>query len=71
MNKFEQVPSVGHQMSLAGGPMSHGGIPCLGERIRALYSEVECIMGNGDMGTPCEQTDTTENITFPQIRWRW
>ena len=24
-------------------------------------------MGNGHMGLPCEQTDMTENITFPQL----
>ena len=31
-------------------------------------------MGNGHMGTPCEQTDRQtdmiENITFQQFRWR-
>ena len=39
-----------------------------------MYREFQCIMVNGNMGTPalfpCEQTDTTENITFPQLRWR-
>ena len=35
-----------------------GGRGCMG----SLYSEVQCIIGNG-------QTDTTENITFPQLRW--
>ena len=31
--------------------------------------EVQCIMGNGHMGPPfpCEQTDMTKNITFPQF----
>ena len=29
MNKFEQVYSGGHQMSLAGGPRPDGGSPCL------------------------------------------
>ena len=33
----------------------------------ALYSEVQCIMGNGHMG-PYGQTDTCENITFIQFR---
>ena len=50
-----------------------GGVPCqmfwyLGEGV--LYSEVQCIMDNGHMGSPCEQTDTSGNITFPQLRWR-
>ena len=38
-----------------------------------LYSEVQYIMGNGHMGTACplsRMTDTTENITFPQLRWQ-
>ena len=33
-----------------------------------LYSEVQCIMDNGHIGTH-RQTDTTENITFPKLRW--
>ena len=94
MNKFEQVSSGGHQMSLAGGPRSDGWSPCLmsggtgpmsyvqgwgagaGGAMsdaglgRALYSKVQWIIGNGHMGTPCEQTETSENITFPQLRWR-
>ena len=36
----------------------------------ALYSELDCIMVNGHMGDPREQTDTSENITFLQVRWR-
>ena len=35
-----------------------------------LYSEVQCIMGNGHIGPPCGQTQTTENITFPRLRWQ-
>ena len=35
------------------------------DRARGLYSEVQCIMGNGDMGAR-EQTDMAENITFPR-----
>ena len=35
-----------------------------------LYGEVQCIIGNGHMGSPCGQTDTTENITFSQLRWQ-
>ena len=62
MNKFEQVSRDGLQMSLAGG---WGGSLdlCLGVRPGlgrvpwphvggGLYSEVQCIMGNGHMGTP-------------------
>ena len=50
--------------------MSGGGEePGLGE---GLYSEVQCIMGNGHMGTPLWTewwTDTYENITLLQVRW--
>ena len=35
-----------------------------------LYGEVQCIMGNGQIGTITHgQTDTTENITLPHLRW--
>ena len=27
-------------------------------------------MCNGHMGSPCEQTDTCEGITFPKLRWQ-
>ena len=39
---------------------------------KALYTEVQYIMGNGHMGSPLlnRQTDTSENITFLQIRWQ-
>ena len=70
VNNFEHIFSGGHQISLAGvgseGLMSGGlrtrGDPCLISRSReglgGLYSEVQCIMGNGEMGTQlCEQTD--------------
>ena len=59
------------QMSLAAGlgspcPMSGGG--------GKLYSEVQCIMGNGHMGILTLwtewQTDTCENITLMQFRGR-
>ena len=73
MNKFEQVSSDGHQMSQAGGRVWGGGnvwYPGWTD----LYSEVQCIMGNGHIwGAPPLtewRTDTTENITFPQHRWR-
>ena len=66
MNKFEQVSSDGHQISLAGGSrfdVQWGMV---------LYSEVQCIMGNGHMGSTANgqtdtQTDTCENITFLQL----
>ena len=63
MNKVEQVSNDGHQMSLASGVHE---VPSWGG---GLYSEFQCIMGNGHMGTPRVQTDMTENITFPQLRW--
>ena len=36
-----------------------------------LYNDFQCIMGIGHMGPPIprEQTDTSENIIFPQLRW--
>ena len=66
MNKFEQVSSDGHQMSLAGVGAGARGVPCLegawgrGQRgshvpcleRRGLYNEVHCIMGKGHMGPP-------------------
>ena len=39
---------------------------CLGEGV-SLYDEVQFVMGDGHMGPPWEQT--TEDITFPQLRW--
>ena len=56
MNKFEQVSSDGHQMSRRGCPH----VPCVEgvELGGALYIEVQCIMGNGHLGTPPpEQND--------------
>ena len=63
-----------------------GGVPCLMSRVQGagpggsmsdaggrggLYSEVQCIMGNGRMGSPLPPvnrlTDTSENIPFPQL----
>ena len=36
----------------------------------AICSEVQYILGNGHMGNPFKQmTDTSENITFLQLRW--
>ena len=51
--------------------MSKGGRARAG---RGLYSEVQCIMGNGHMGPPPQwtesRTDMSENIIFPQLRGR-
>ena len=33
-----------------------------------LYTEVQCIMGNGYMGIPCGLTDA-HDITIPQLHW--
>ena len=76
MRKFKQVLSLGHQMPLTTGLYSD--VPCpegvVREGVRArewsLYGEVNCIMCNGHIGTLCGQTGMTENITFPQLRWR-
>ena len=58
-------------MSLAGdcgGRESHASRAGGGEGWE-LYNEVQCIVGNGHVGTPCGQTDrqkhATENITLP------
>ena len=48
----------------------YGKVPCLGGgdcRDRSLHDEFQCIMGNDP---PCGQTNTTENITFPQLCWQ-
>ena len=50
------------------------GSPSVMSRVVAtgLYSEVQRIMGNGQMGTPPvdKQTHICENIIFQQLRWR-
>ena len=77
VNQFEQVSSLGHQMSLQGEPglgastgWSH--VQRGGQGWEKESSEVQCSTGNGHIGPLpfCEQTDTTENITFQQLRWR-
>ena len=60
VNKLEQVSIDGHQMSLAvvglGVPcLMSGGGPGSGGGRTGLYSEVQCIMDNGHIVTPCEQ----------------
>ena len=84
MNKFEHVSSLSHQMSLVGRGLEgflYSEIPYVeegagtgtwGEAVE-LYSEIQCFMGNGYMWPLLHvnrQTDMTENITFPQLRWR-
>ena len=106
------ISSLCHQMSLAGGVpctvrsyvqgsgVGHGSLysEVLCREGASLYSDVQCIMGNGHIDPPqnrcwylvstgeiqCimgnglmgpphwtdRQTDTTENITFPQLRCR-
>ena len=55
VNKFEQVSSGGHQMSLVGQGSGLGAtevgpqVSCWGG---GLYNEVQCIMGNGHMLPP-------------------
>ena len=44
-----------------------------GEGEGSLYGEAQCITGNGYILLPSpvdRMTDTTETITFPQLRWR-
>ena len=36
--------------------------------VGSLYSEVQCIMGNGHTGPPCKETG--DNLTLPQLRLR-
>ena len=61
-------------MSLAGGGAGGGSCTVMsyiwGLWQGALYGEVQCIMGNDQMGPPYEQTDMTENTALQQIRWR-
>ena len=53
--------SLGHQMS---GPYAEGGIgPC------SVRSNASWIMVTKDPSSVNRQTDTTENVTFLQLRW--
>ena len=59
---YSEIPCVEKGVGLGPG----------GEAVE-LYSEIQCFMGNGYMGPLLHvnrQTDMTENITFPQLRWR-
>ena len=69
---FEQVSGLGHQMSLSGTRVS-GGL-CTGARAGAEMRGFPCMARSNAswvmvIWDPPEQTDTTENITFLQIRW--
>ena len=62
VNKFQQVSSDGHQMSLTKGPGQEPRGPCT---VRSHASWILVTWG----GTLLDrQTDTTENITFLQLR---
>ena len=53
--------------SEVGSGQSHVWCVCVGGG-EAVYSEFQCIMGNGYVGTPMDRlTDTYENITFSQL----
>ena len=80
INKFEQVSSDDHKMSIvewarrSSCPTSGGGEWGWGNGDSARgspCSENQSVMGNGQMGTPLLNriTDTCENITFQQLRW--
>ena len=60
MNKFEQVSSVDHQMSVAGevGPQ----VWCQGVGLQVTYPMMHVMYLS-----PCGQADTCENITFLQL----
>ena len=69
MNKFEHVR--GREAGLGWGGSPNSEVQGLGGG--ALCGEVQCIMVSGHMGTPFPWwrdwwTDTTKNITFPQLR---
>ena len=84
VNKFEQVFSGDHHMSLAWGPhvkkfeqVSSDGhqisVGCV-SYVGGTYNEVRCIMGNIHMGDLLSwtdrQTDKIESVTLSQLRWR-
>ena len=56
-------------MSHVGGGGQADGVPYLMSRGRrcVLYIEVQGMMGNDHIGTPSEQTNAQENITFQQL----
>ena len=57
------VTSKGWCQGYPWSPMSQGQA--------GVYSKFQCIMDNGHMGPPVDRhTHMSENITFPQLRWR-
>ena len=68
MNMFKLVSSDDHQMSLAWGPCpmrSYVWGTC------TVRSNASWVMVTWDSPLPMHrQTHTSENITFPQVRWR-
>ena len=61
VNKVEQVFSDDHQMSVAGG-LGEG--VCLG----LVFAGGGTLPAPCDLPPSCGQTDTCENIAFPQLR---
>ena len=53
MNKFEQVSSLGHQMSL---PVGWGTVH------EGLYSEAQCILGNSHVARMTDKTVPSHNF---------
>ena len=73
MSMFEQVSSLGYQMSLAVDPCTGGGVRGLGPKPGGgpLYGEIQCIMGNGHMCLPLRTDRQTRLKTSPSpLRWR-
>ena len=63
MNNFEQVSSDSQDMSLAGLGSEGSHVPCMGPG----YPSGAIVK----WGPPMDRlTHMTENITFPQLRWR-
>ena len=44
-----------------------GVVLCLMFKARGLYSEVKCIMGNGDMGAPVNRQTCLKTLPFRNI----
>ena len=70
IGKIKRIPGLMSGGQDQGGPRSDVGCGWGW----GLYSKVQCIMVIVTGGFPCEQrdrqTDTSENITFSQLRWR-
>ena len=76
VNKFQQVSSEGHQISLIGAGHGTSHVCCWsgggggGSDVQGLYIEVQCIMGYGHMGTsPC--AGQTHMKTLPSRNLFW